>query len=127
MLNEKSLSNLKGVNPLLVSVFGAAAAICPIEFQITEGVRSIQRQEFLVDSGKSKTLNSYHLIQKDGYGAAGDIVVLIDGVASWHFDDYKQVSNSVKIAAQQLGAKITWGGDFPTFKDGCHFQLEKGK
>jgi uncharacterized protein YcbK (DUF882 family) len=83
MLNEKSLKKLEGVNPLLVSVMGAAAAICPIEFQITEGLRSKERQKMLFDSNLSKTLNSKHLT-----GNAVDIVVYIDGVIYWDLKYY---------------------------------------
>ena len=122
MLNEKSMRKLEGVNPLLVSVIGAAAVSCPIEFHITEGVRSYSRQKMLFEAGKSQTMNSKHLT-----GDAVDIAVFINGVVNWDFSNYAKVAKFVKEAAQQLGAVIKWGGDFETFKDGPHFQLEKRK
>jgi peptidoglycan L-alanyl-D-glutamate endopeptidase CwlK len=33
----------------------------------------------------------------------------------------------MKGAAQKLGVAITWGGDWASFPDGPHFELERGK
>lgn len=120
MLTEKSLSKMAGVDARLQAVIGAAAAICPIDFQVTEGVRSKERQAFLVWSGKSKTLNSEHLT-----GRAVDVVVMIDGRADWTMKNYATVAASVKKAAAQLGIAVEWGGDWKTFPDGPHFQLKR--
>jgi peptidoglycan L-alanyl-D-glutamate endopeptidase CwlK len=30
---------------------------------------------------------------------------------------------NVKAAAKKLGIRITWGGDWKSFKDGPHFEL----
>lgn len=120
MLNDKDMKKLEGVNPLLVSVIGAAAVSCPIEFHVIEGLRSFSRQKMLFEAGKSQTMNSKHLT-----GDAVDIAVYINGVINWDFANYARVAKFVKDAATQLGAVVTWGGDFKSFKDGPHFQLEK--
>jgi peptidoglycan L-alanyl-D-glutamate endopeptidase CwlK len=33
----------------------------------------------------------------------------------------------VKAAARQCGVPIIWGGDWPGFPDGPHFELDRGK
>lgn len=123
--SPKSLTKLIGVHPRLVSVIGAASAICPIRFEISEGVRSKARQKYLVETHKSQTMFSKHLPQKDGFSHACDVVVINDdGTANWHFENYRRVADSVKIASLQLNIPVIWGGDWNTLKDGPHFQLK---
>jgi peptidoglycan L-alanyl-D-glutamate endopeptidase CwlK len=83
--------------------------------QITEGLRTLERQRQLVAAGKSKTMNSYHL-----NGRAVDVYVN----NGWKFEDYQRFADIVKTVAKEHGQKITWGGDFRTLKDGPHFQIE---
>lgn len=118
MLNDKSMARLKGVDTRLVAVIGAAALSCPLEFQVTEGVRSLARQQMLFDAGKSRTLQSKHL-----FGHAVDIHVLVNGVANWDFKNYAVVNEHVQKAAAHFGVSVKWGGNFPTFKDGPHFEI----
>lgn len=126
MLSEKSLRRLDGVDPRLVSVLGAAAAICPLTFSVTEGVRNKAKQTMLFNAGRSKTLNSRHLINPaTGFGEAVDVCVLIDGKADWTLSNYSTVAKAVKAASRQLGIAVEWGGDWQTFKDGPHFQLKR--
>lgn len=121
MLNDKSVQRMAGVDPRLVAVMGAAAAICPLQFIITEGLRTKERQAMLYEAGKSQTMNSEHL-----KGRAVDVCVLIDGKADWNFKNYRVVACAVKAAARQLGVPVEWGGDWATLKDGPHFQVQRG-
>lgn len=89
-------------------------------FIITEGVRSVERQAYLFASGHSRTLQSAHLD-----GSAVDIAAIVDGKISWLFDDYLTISKAWKLEASLLGVPIIWGGDWPKFRDGPHFQLGK--
>ena len=73
-LGKKSLENLKGVHPDLVKLANKVIEISPVDFSIVCGCRDLKTQQELVASGKSKTLKSKHLKQKDGYGHAIDIV-----------------------------------------------------
>ena len=61
----------------------------------------------------------------DIVGEAVDICVLIDGKANWGFENYRKVADVFKACAEELGVTITWGGDWVSFKDGPHFQIEK--
>ena len=118
-LSQRSLSKLEGVHPKLVEVVKLAITKSPLDFSITEGLRTVERQKELVAQKKSQTMKSRHLV-----GEAVDICVLLNGKANWDFDNYRIVANVFKDCAAELGVKITWGGEWVTLKDGPHFQIE---
>lgn len=124
-LSEVSRQNLQGVHPALVRVVERAIQISEIDFRITCGVRSRGEQEKLVAAGASKTMNSNHLPQADGFSHAVDVAALIDGKVRWDWPLYHKIAAAFKEAARQLSVEIEWGGDWRTFKDGPHFQLSK--
>jgi Putative peptidoglycan-binding domain-containing protein len=123
MLNERSLKRLEGVHPHLVKVIKRAAEKCKVEFQISEGVRTVERQKELKAAGASQTLNSRHLIALNGFSHAVDVVAYVGGIVDWTFELYARIADSVKAAALELGVPIEWGGDWKTLRDGPHFQL----
>ena len=55
-LSVSSKQKLAGVNPDLVRVVQRAIQITEIDFRVTEGLRSYERQVALVTAGASKTL-----------------------------------------------------------------------
>ena len=116
----QSKAKLSTVNKVLQDVFYAAISEAPYDFSITEGLRSLDRQKQLVKEGKSMTVNSRHLT-----GNAVDVCIIIDGKASWDFDKYKQLSDHIKEVAKGLNTPIVWGGDWHTFKDGPHYELDR--
>lgn len=118
-LSESSLSKLKGVNQQLVDVVKLAITKSPLDFKITEGLRTVERQRELLAQKKTQTLKSRHII-----GQAVDICVIIDGKANWDFENYREVADVFYVCAEELGIKITWGGSWTNFKDGPHFQIE---
>ncbi|MCI7343390.1 MAG: M15 family metallopeptidase [Fusobacterium necrophorum] len=117
--SERSIKNLKGVHPDLVRLMKESIKDSPYDFMITEGLRTLERQKEMVRTGKSQTMNSYHLV-----GKAVDIALIVDGTVNWEFALYREVANHIKKRAKELGIKITWGGDWKRLKDGPHFQLE---
>lgn len=125
-LSERSRNALIGVHPVLVGVVCRAIELTPVDFVVTEGLRSKERQLVLFNTGKSKTKNSRHL-----YGFAVDVAALEGGHAVWDLAHYEKIAQAFKQAAQELGAPVEWGGDFPklfpgsTFVDAPHFQLSK--
>lgn len=132
----KSLSNLRGVHPDLVAVARLALAHSPVDFMVIEGVRDLERQKMLKAQGASRTLKSKHLIQDDGWGHALDVMAVgdINGDGStdhrdksltWDPEVYGRIAKAFKLAANALGVKIKWGGDFKGFFDGPHFELER--
>ena len=119
-LGKKSRSKLEGVHPDLVRVIERAIQITKVDFTVTEGLRTKARQAALVKAGASMTLNSRHLT-----GHAVDLAALVGGKIRWDWPLYYRIAGAVKQAAEEEQVPIDWGGDWVTFKDGCHFQLSK--
>ncbi len=115
-----SYRKLLGVRPELVAVATLALDRSITDFRITEGLRTLSRQQQLVREGASRTLNSRHLT-----GHAIDVVALVGGVARWDWPYYVQIASAFKSAAEALGVAIVWGGDWENFRDGPHFELHR--
>lgn len=118
--SQASLGRLVGVHPDLVKVLKRAIEITEVDFGITEGFRSAERQRQLVAAGKSQTQNSRHLT-----GHAVDVDAFVNGVVNWDFVNYQKIAVAMKRAAFECGVPIHWGGDWHTLKDGCHFELDR--
>ncbi|AUZ06372.1 putative D-alanyl-D-alanine carboxypeptidase [Vitreoscilla sp. C1] len=118
-LSERSRERLKGIHPKMVEIIERAMELTDIDFMITEGLRTREQQAKYVKAGRSQTMNSRHLT-----GHAVDVAVLIDGVLTWEWKYYEQLSKYFKQAAQELGVKMTWGGDWKTLRDGPHYQID---
>ena len=119
-LSEKSLRRLDGVHPDLVRVVKRAIEITPVDFLVVEGLRTKERQAYLLDAGKSRTMNSYHLT-----GHAVDIAPIVNGKVSWEWKFFHPMAKAMKDAAKELNVDLTWGGDWVTLKDGPHFQVPR--
>lgn len=117
-LSQRSLDKLVGVDARLVAVVKRAIELTEVDFGITEGLRSKERQAKLVAEGKSQTLKGKHL-----FGLAVDVAAYVDGKVSWDKQHYITISNAFKQAAEELNTPIRWGGDFKSFFDGPHFEL----
>ena len=117
-LSQKSLKKLEGVHPDLVRVVIKAITLTNLDFCVTEGLRSVERQKQLVAAGASKTMRSRHLT-----GHAVDLAAMVNGEIRWDWPLYAKLAEFMKDAAKSENVKIEWGGDWKTFKDGPHFQL----
>jgi peptidoglycan L-alanyl-D-glutamate endopeptidase CwlK len=118
-LSQRSRDRMVGVHPDLVAVVEAAILISPVDFMITEGLRTRQRQAELVKAGASRTLNSRHLS-----GHAVDICALVGGKIRWDWPLYPRIAEAFKAAALKRGVPIIWGGDWPKLRDGPHYELD---
>lgn len=124
---KKSLDNMIGVHPKLIDVL--LEVIQYYDFSILEGVRTSERQKALYANGDSRTLNSKHLKQSDGYSHAVDIAPYpID------WNDKRRfafLAGLVIATGKTKGIDITWGNDWDSdgdldehqLQDGPHFQL----
>ena len=94
----------------------------PLDFAVIEGLRTRKRQEQLVASGASQTMNSRHLT-----GHAVDLLPLdpTTGKGEFAWPLYDQLGPAVKTAAKKEGVPSVWGGDWTSFKDGPHFELDR--
>lgn len=65
-------------------------------------------------------MKSKHLV-----GLAVDLVAYDEnGHVTWDMHYYRKINMSMQQAAEELGVTITWGGDWISFQDGPHWQLE---
>jgi peptidoglycan L-alanyl-D-glutamate endopeptidase CwlK len=117
-LDMRSEGKLIGVHPDLVRVVKEAANISDVDFIITEGLRSVERQKQLVAAGASQTMKSRHL---DGH--AIDVAIKVSGEVRWDWPLYEKFSHVMKQAAANVKVPIEWGGDWTSLKDGPHYQL----
>lgn len=136
VLGQKSLERLDGVNSDLAKVVKRAIEISEIDFKVIEGLRTRERQQYLVSKGASKTMNSRHLT-----GHAVDLAAVIGGVVTWDWAHYHRIAAAMKKASEELGIEIVWGGSWSrlstmtmtngrfklssTFPDGPHFEIAR--
>lgn len=119
--SQRSLDSLRGIHPDLRKVMERALQTSPLDFIVIEGLRTQERQRQLVASGASKTMNSRHLT-----GHAVDLLPIgPDGKAAFDWPLYYKLAPAVKQAAKDMGVAIVWGGDWKSFKDGPHFELDR--
>lgn len=137
--SRTSLDNLVGVDPDLVDCVHDVMAMQIMDFSVIEGVRSKARQKDLVARGVSKTMDSKHLIQDDGYGHAVDLYPYPINMPRVHAGDAREIyrfgmlAGLMLAAAKRANIKIVngadWDGDGQTldhsFFDAPHFQLVK--
>ena len=119
-LSQRSRAALLGVHPDLVAVVEAAIELTPVDFMVTEGLRTAARQAELVRAGASRTLNSRHLT-----GHAVDVAAWVDGQVRWDWPLYPRIAEAFKAAAKGRGVRLIWGGDWPRLRDGPHFELDR--
>jgi hypothetical protein len=128
---KRSKEKLKGVDPRLVVVL---ERVCKyFDITVIEGLRSQERQNELVDQGKSKT--------KFGKHVEGKAVDIAPYPIDWNArDDFHMLGGFVLGVASQMGVDIRWGGDWSSsslkqeqrttkdngFDDLVHFEI-KGK
>lgn len=117
-MDDRSERNLTGVHPDLTKVVRRAAK--KASFIVTEGLRTVARQKQLVAAGASQTMNSRHIT-----GHAIDVAAIVGGKVRWDWPLYSAIAKEIKQAAADLGVAIVWGGDWRSFKDGPHFELDR--
>ena len=110
VLGAKSLLKLDDVSPALVGLVKRAIELTPVDFGVHDGVRSLQTQRAMVASGASKTLDSKHLVQPDGFGHAVDLVPYIDGQLRWEWTPIYSIAAAMSQAAIEQRVRLRWGG-----------------
>lgn len=120
-MNAKSHRLLNSVHSELALLMTSAERDSPVHFEITEGLRTQERQAQLLKAGASRTMNSRHLT-----GHAVDIVCLVDGEVRWDWPLYERVAEHIKRVAEQMDVDIIWGGDW-RMRDGPHYELDRDR
>ena len=117
-LGTRSAQSLSGVNPDMVAVVERAIEITEVDFSVIEGIRSLDRQKKLLKDGKSTTLNSRHI--------TGHAVDMVPYPVDWEdLERFEQMAEAMKTAADELDISIVWGGDWKSFYDAPHFELDR--
>tara|TARA_R110001632_G_scaffold2379_1_gene10565 strand:- start:163 stop:513 length:351 start_codon:yes stop_codon:yes gene_type:complete len=112
------MQSLSGVHPDLVAVVKLAITITEQDFTVIEGIRNINRQRELVKKGASTTMNSRHI--------TGHAVDMVPWPVDWNdLERFEIMSEAMKAAAEELEIPIVWGGDWKSFYDAPHFELDR--
>lgn len=125
--NRTAARMMEGVHPLLIScVCLAMRKHAMIDFGVgANAVRTIEQQRGYVSKGLSKTMNSKHLPQKDGYSHAVDLYPV--GYNPKNKKKSKEQLELIAIAmndaAFELGIELD--GGFKWGWDLGHFEIEK--
>lgn len=121
-LSSRSRGKLEGVHPDMVAVVERAIELTKVDFGVTYGVRTLDEQKRLYESGRSQTMNSKHLLQDDtGYSHAVDVVAYDGSDVVWEINVYDDICDAFKKAAEMHGVAIKWGaawseGDIRTYR-----------
>jgi peptidoglycan LD-endopeptidase CwlK len=103
-LSGRSIKKLKGVNEGLVAVVKDAIGITKIDFGVTFGLRTLEEQKKLYESGRSQTMKSKHL-----EGRAVDLVAYFGSDISWELNVYDDICDAMAEAARKNDVAIKWG------------------
>lgn len=120
VFSKRSLKNLEGVHPDLALLVTQALKCSAIDFMVTEGLRTREKQIKLFSIGASRTLNSRHLT-----GHAVDVAALIGNEIRWDWPLYTKIATAFAKASADVDVPFEWGGSWKSFRDGPHFQLPK--
>lgn len=136
-LGERSLKNLEGVHEDIVLLMKESIKDSPVDFTVTEGVRTAKRQAELYAQGRTTSgirvtnkdgvkNKSNHQVKADGKGWAVDIYPFFLGQVQVHHKDtvvclYK-ITEHIKKKAKALGLNITFGIDWRKPFDPPHIE-----
>ena len=103
-LSNRSKGRLEGVNPQLVQVVNEAIKRTKVDFGVTFGLRTLEEQKKLYESGRSQTMKSKHL-----EGRAVDLVAYFGSDISWELNVYDDICDAMAEAARKNDVAIKWG------------------
>lgn len=110
-LGKRSNSRLDSVHPDLARVVRRAIQITGVDFTVMEGVRTVKRQQQLLDAGSSWTMDSRHMAHEDdGLSRAVDLGVWVGGRVDWSWPGYYKIARAMQRAARELNIPVRWGG-----------------
>ena len=103
-LSERSLRKLEGVEKDLVNVVLEAIKLTKVDFGVTYGLRTLEQQKELYESGRSQTMKSKHLD-----GRAVDVVAYFGSNISWELNVYDDICDAFAEAARRVSIPVKWG------------------
>ena len=142
-LSQRSWDNLKTCHEDLQKIFALAIQLSPVDFIITEGHRSVARQNELYKIGRSK-VDGYRVIGKHNLSPsmAADICAYVKGNRKLAYDPAHLVAiggtvfaaTQILLADKKITHQIRWGANWDMdgeiltdqrFDDMPHFELKK--
>ena len=127
-----STARLSTCDPDLILLMNEALSdpACPVDISILEGHRGKVRQNRMQAEGKSQ-LSWPRSRHNSMPSMAVDAAPYVDGAVSWDWDDYHPLADHIKATWARLKAEgkvhgeLEWGGDWRSFKDGPHWQINR--
>ncbi len=122
--SERSSRELYSCDGLLIMLF--ETVVRRYDCTVLEGSRTPERQRYLLDIGRSRTLNSKHLHTPSRAVDVAPYPVQWKRVEPWyHFAGY------VTAKAEEMGIRVRWGGDWDSdldlldqdFNDLAHWEI----
>jgi len=125
---ESSEKNFANVHPDLVKLARKALELSPVNFGVSEGARSVDRQRYLLGQRATQTLDSRHIPAEPMGGGnnlshAIDIFPFVGGEARYDGRLFAEIKEAWDQASVLLKIPFEWGGDWKDFHDAPHFQL----
>ena len=131
--SQRSLDRLGTCHPDLVLLITEALAdpACPSDMTVLCGYRGEAEQNAAYDSGASKLRYPRSKHNKTPHSMAVDVAPYVGGSVTWDWKHYYPLADHIKATWARLQAAgrlsgdygLGWGGDWQTFKDGPHWQL----
>jgi peptidoglycan L-alanyl-D-glutamate endopeptidase CwlK len=124
-LSKSSKAKLATCDERLQAILNEAIKRTIINFGVSAGHRDEETQNGYYNQGASKLFwpNSKHNSKPS---MAVDVFIYMNGRATWNDEiGYNYLSLLFKLIAHEMGHKLTWGGDWKSFIDMFHFQLEE--
>lgn len=127
--SAKSQAKIMTLEPDLYRVVWRAMELQVMDFTVLCGLRTPEEQMAYVREGRSRTLNSRHLPNRDGLAEAVDIA---PHPVDWNDTHaFHRLAGVMFAAASIEGVKLRWGGDWDrdgdtqdqNFIDLPHFEL----
>lgn len=119
-LGAGSRKEMTGVHPALTAIIEEAIALTEQDFTVHDGLRTEAEQRDYVRRGVSKTMNSKHMKQADGFSHAVDLVPFINGKLRYEWKPIFVIAGAVRQALDIVNArragvgkapiKLIWGG-----------------
>lgn len=135
--SQKSEDRLQTLHPDMRRVVRRALSFQVMDFTVLETLRDQARQELMVKTGASTTLNSRHLANAGGLAEAVDLLPYpynVNGIDVWQDKQRFAVLAGLMYAAGVIeNVPIRWGGDWDfdgnnadsTFHDMPHFEIRR--
>lgn len=135
-LGKGSLATLKGIHPSLIKVITEAIKDTPVDFSVTDGVRTTAEQKALYAKGRTAPgeivtkadgvkNKSNHQVKADGFGHAIDLYPYVNGAIDFNDNgnNLPAIANHIIAVATRLGISVGWGGNWKGSWDKPHFEL----